>query len=82
MPHEYIIMGEQISPYLVFTNTHDGSGALRAAVTPIRVVCKYAPLKTDFQRALSTDETIKHKISERMADISNEVYVVSERESA
>lgn len=39
MPHEYIIMGEQISPYLVFTNTHDGSGALRAAVTPIRVVC-------------------------------------------
>ncbi|MGN8799132.1 DUF932 domain-containing protein [Candidatus Merdisoma sp. HCP28S3_D10] len=39
MPHEYIIAGERISPYLVFTNTHDGSGAVRVAVTPIRVVC-------------------------------------------
>lgn len=39
MPHQYIIMGEQISPYLVFTNAHDGSGAVKVAVTPIRVVC-------------------------------------------
>ena len=39
MPHEYIIAGEQISPYLVFSNTHDGSGAIRVAITPIRVVC-------------------------------------------
>ena len=34
MPHEYIISGERISPYLVFTNTHDGSGAIKAALTP------------------------------------------------
>ena len=40
MPREYIITGERISPYLVFTNTHDGSGAVRAAITPIRVVCQ------------------------------------------
>lgn len=39
MPHEYIISGERISPYLVFTNTHDGSGAVKVALTPIRVVC-------------------------------------------
>lgn len=39
MPHEYIITGERISPYLLFSNTHDGSGAVRVAVTPIRVVC-------------------------------------------
>ncbi len=39
MPHEYIISGERISPYLVFSNTHDGSGAVRVALTPIRVVC-------------------------------------------
>ena len=39
LPHEYIIGGEQISPYLVFTNTHDGSGAIKVAVTPVRVVC-------------------------------------------
>ncbi len=39
MPHEYIISGEHISPYLVFSNTHDGSGAVKVAITPIRVVC-------------------------------------------
>lgn len=40
MPHEYIITGERISPYLLFSNTHDGSGAIRVALTPIRVVCQ------------------------------------------
>lgn len=39
LPHEYIISGERISPYLVFSNTHDGSGAIKVALTPIRVVC-------------------------------------------
>lgn len=39
MPHEYIISGEHISPYLLFSNTHDGSGAIKVALTPIRVVC-------------------------------------------
>ena len=40
LPHEYIITGERISPYLLFSNTHDGSGAIKVAVTPIRVVCQ------------------------------------------
>lgn len=40
MPREYIITGEQISPYLVFSNSHDGSGAIKVALTPIRVVCQ------------------------------------------
>lgn len=39
LPHEQIIAGDRISPYLVFSNTHDGSGAVRVAITPIRVVC-------------------------------------------
>jgi len=39
LPREYIISGERISPYLVFSNTHDGSGAVRVAITPIRVCC-------------------------------------------
>ena len=39
LPREYIIAEEQISPYLVFSNSHDGSGAVRVALTPIRVVC-------------------------------------------
>ena len=39
-PHQYIINGEEISPYLVFMNAHDGSGAIKAAMTPVRVVCQ------------------------------------------
>ena len=39
MPQEYIISGERISPYLVFSNTHDGTGAVKVCATPIRVVC-------------------------------------------
>jgi len=40
LPQEYIISGEQVTPYLVFFNSHDGSGAIRCAITPIRVVCQ------------------------------------------
>jgi phage/plasmid-like protein (TIGR03299 family) len=39
LPREFIIAGERISPYLVLSNTHDGSGAVRVCITPIRVVC-------------------------------------------
>lgn len=39
LPKEFIIAGERISPYLVFSNTHDGSGAVRVAITPVRVCC-------------------------------------------
>ena len=34
------ICGDNVEPYLVFTNSHDGSGAVKVAVTPIRVVCQ------------------------------------------
>ncbi len=40
LPNEYIIGEDQISPYLVFFNSHDGSGSIRCAITPIRVVCQ------------------------------------------
>jgi phage/plasmid-like protein (TIGR03299 family) len=36
---EYKILGDEIAPYLCFTNSHDGTGAVRALMTPIRVVC-------------------------------------------
>ncbi|HBA46553.1 MAG TPA: hypothetical protein DCZ91_01875 [Lachnospiraceae bacterium] len=39
LPQEYIMGGERISPYLVFSNTHDGSGSVKVALTPVRVVC-------------------------------------------
>jgi phage/plasmid-like protein (TIGR03299 family) len=36
---EYKILGDEIAPYLCFTNSHDGTGAVRVLMTPIRVVC-------------------------------------------
>lgn len=40
LPHHYIISGDEITPYLVFMNSHDGSGSIKVAMTPIRVVCQ------------------------------------------
>lgn len=40
LPHQYIINGEEITPYLVFMNSHDGSGSIKVAMTPVRVVCQ------------------------------------------
>lgn len=39
MPEPFEVLGDKIDPYLVFTNTHDGSGAVRVCATNIRVVC-------------------------------------------
>jgi phage/plasmid-like protein (TIGR03299 family) len=36
---EYEILGDDIAPYMCFTNSHDGTGAVRVMMTPIRVVC-------------------------------------------
>ena len=40
LPQRYIISGDEITPYLVLMNSHDGTGAIKAAMTPIRVVCQ------------------------------------------
>ena len=40
LPQRYIISGDEITPYLVFMNSHDGTGAIKAAMTPVRVVCQ------------------------------------------
>lgn len=39
----------------------------------MKQVLRYAPIKTEFQRALSTDETIKSRIDANMAEVENEV---------
>ena len=33
------IVGDKTETYLCFTNNHDGTGAIRACMTPVRVVC-------------------------------------------
>ena len=38
LPDKYIIEGDQIEPYLVFSSSHDGSGSIKVAMAPIRVV--------------------------------------------
>ena len=33
------VVGDDVEPYLCFSNTHDGSGSIRVCMTPVRVVC-------------------------------------------
>lgn len=40
LPETYKISGDDVNSYLVFSNTHDGSGGIKVAITPIRVVCQ------------------------------------------
>ena len=43
-----------------------------AKKTVIKRALKYAPLRTDFRKALISDETIKKEISEDMSEIKSE----------
>lgn len=45
--------------------------------TVIKKCLKYAPIKTDFVRALSSDETIKSTITEHMADKPDETVTIN-----
>lgn len=56
LPQRYIISGDEITPYLVFSNSHDGSGAIKVAMTPIRVVCNNT-LNLALERARRTWST-------------------------
>ena len=33
------ILGDDVDPYICFTNSHDGLGSVRCIMTPVRVVC-------------------------------------------
>jgi phage/plasmid-like protein (TIGR03299 family) len=39
LPEKYTIGDDEITPYLVFSNSHDGSAAITVAMTPVRIVC-------------------------------------------
>lgn len=68
LPQRFIIAGDEISPYFVIMNSHDGSCAIKAAMTPVRVVCQNM-LNLAFRTAKRTWMT-KHtsNIMERIED--------------
>lgn len=39
LPKQYHLAEDVTIPYLVFSNNHDGSAAIKVAMTPVRVVC-------------------------------------------
>ena len=43
-----------------------------ARKTVIKQALKYAPIKTEFRKALSTDETVKMQFCEDMSEVQNE----------
>ena len=74
LPQRYIISGDEIAPYMVFMNSHDGSGSIKAAMTPIRVVCQNTlnlALSTA-KRCWATNHT--GDISGKMEDARNTLF--------
>ena len=49
-----------------------------AKKTVLKRVLKYAPLKSDFVRAVAQDETIKTKISEDMYSVGDDTVIEAE----
>lgn len=39
IPGEYRFVEDKADPYILFSTTHNGSGAIKVCLTPIRVVC-------------------------------------------
>lgn len=39
MPEKLNVVGDEVDPYICFSNTHDGSSSVRVMMTPVRVVC-------------------------------------------
>lgn len=37
---ERVMVGENIMPYLVFTNRHDGKGSVQIFLSPVRIICQ------------------------------------------
>jgi len=70
LPEKYQILDDEVTPYMVFSNSHDGSGAIKIAMTPIRVVCNNTLNLAlhDAKRIWSTIHTgnMKTKLDEAM----------------
>lgn len=60
------IHGDDFVPYILFTNTHDGSGSIKAMFTPIRVVCQntlvLAEKEAQFKISIKHTKNAKDKL--------------------
>lgn len=77
MPNKFFIDGDDsdgIDDYILFTNTHDGSGAVMALFTPIRVICQNtlnaairgASNKVSFKHTANVGERLEFSKEENM----------------
>ena len=66
LPRKYLIAGDQVVPYLVIFNSHDGSSGVKVAMTPIRVVCQ-----NTLNLALSTARRTLQLASNYMVELGN-----------
>lgn len=77
MPGKFFIDGDDsdgIDDYILFTNTHDGSGAVMALFTPIRVICQNtlnaairgAANKVAFKHTLNVNDKLEFTKEENM----------------
>ena len=60
------IMGDQVDNYLVFNHSHDGLNAVKAFVTPVRVVCHNT-------LTLATDNTKRSWSTQHKGDIKSKL---------
>jgi len=75
------ILGDAINNYVCFSNTHDGTGAVKCIVTPVRVVCQntlnYAISSANRSWSMRHTSNIQYKMDEarnvlKLAELYNE----------
>lgn len=62
LPEQFVV-GERVIPYILISNTHDGSSTLKISLTPTRVICRntLAMATSDANRNFSVTHTASAK---------------------
>ena len=86
MPEFYKVLDDEIAPYFLLVNSHDGTSGFKIAITPIRVICRNTlnlALKNS-QRMWSGKHTLnlKSRISEAQEVMLNVKHYMGELDKA